>query len=91
MKFNGTLSDLQTSQWKETTYYRAGVVDDKSPHSERLKTEVVIGLSADEFRALEGKVGSPVTCTLRLFAKVRNGLPEFEGHVSATNGATPSK
>jgi hypothetical protein len=82
MKFTGTLTDLQSRQYKENTYWTASVLDDQSEFAERLKTEINVSVDSEAARLLEGKIGSKVVTTLRLFKAVRNGLPEFDGRVA---------
>jgi len=82
MKFLGTLTDLQSRVYKDTTYHTASVLDDQSDYPERLKTEINVSVNPDEAKTLEGKIGSKVVTTLRLFKAVRNGLPEFDGRVA---------
>ena len=81
MKFIGTLTDLQSRQYKENTYWTASVLDDQSDFPDRLKTEINVSIAAEAARPLEGKIGQRVNTTLRLFKAVRNGLPEFDGRV----------
>lgn len=89
MIFNGTLTDLQSRQYKDQTYYSAGVLDDAASTSDRLRTEMNVSIPADNHAALAGKMGSKVSVTLRLFKSVRNGLPEFDGRVVPAGTSGP--
>lgn len=82
MKFTGTLTDLQSRVYKDTTYHTASVIDDQTDYHERLKTEINVSVTTEEAKSLEGKIGSKVSTVLRLFKAVRNGLPEFDGRVT---------